>query len=326
MAASDLPGNAGVSLGSTLEPALAEAARQAGGTLGPVEWFRSEWQRGGASTGLTTFTGPDGVTHPAVVKLPVGPTELTWTVKASNVGGDTSPTPRVYASGTSLGGYDLAWMVMERLEGPPLAARLDADGVRAIIAAVARFHQVAEVAGAGLERTAAPMPDFERLIDRSRQVVKRGDGIADGQRWNNQLRAVHKVLGLLTARWGRRPINTWCHGDVHAGNAMRRADGSCVLIDLALVHPGHWIEDALYLERVLWGRAGLLDGTSTVSLLAAARRERGLPCEGDYGLLANIRRVLSAACAPALFEREGNHRYLAHALELIHRLLPQVSH
>jgi aminoglycoside phosphotransferase (APT) family kinase protein len=326
MGGTEMPGSGGGSLGSTLEPVLSEEIRQQGAALGPIQWFRSEWQRGGGSTGLTTYTGPDGVARPAVVKLPVGPVELEWTVRACAAGGDHCPTPRVYASGTSVGGYDLAWLVMERLEGPPLAAKLDAEGVRQIVAAAARFQQVAEVAGAGVERTPAAPPDFERLVDLSRQVVKRGDGIADGQRWNNELKAVHKALGVLTARWSRRAINTWCHGDLHGGNAMRRADGTCVLIDLALVHPGHWVEDALYLERVLWGRPGVVDGTSTVSLLAAARRERGLACDGDYGLLANIRRVLSAACAPALFEREGNPRYLAHALELIHRLLPQVAH
>jgi hypothetical protein len=49
--------------------------------------------------------------------------------------------------------------------------------------------------------------------------------------------------------------------------------------------------------------------------------------DGDYGELANIRRVLMAACVPAVVDREGsNAKYLRHALDLIERLLPQIPH
>jgi len=123
-------------------------------------------------------------------------------------------------------------------------------------------------------------------------------------------------------------LDTWCHGDVHPGNVLRRGEhGQLVLIDLGLVHPGHWIEDALYLERQYWGHEDWLGGVKPVSILGRLRREAGLPMDGDYGELANIRRVMMAACVPAVVDREGsNTKYLRHALDLIERLLPQIPH
>jgi aminoglycoside phosphotransferase (APT) family kinase protein len=125
----------------------------------------------------------------------------------------------------------------------------------------------------------------------------------------------------------------WCHGDLHPGNAMRRRDTengfgrpACVLIDLALVHAGHWVEDAIYLERQLWAHPEGLFGIHPVSLLARYRRELGLPTSGDYGAVANLRRLLSAACAPVYLEHDGSPKYLHAALETIDRLLPQVAH
>jgi hypothetical protein len=96
-------------------------------------------------------------------------------------------------------------------------------------------------------------------------------------------------------------------------------------VDLALVHPGHWLEDALYLERQYWGHTELLHGIKPVSLIAKYRRERGLPTDENYADLAVVRRVLMAACAPALVDREGNPKYLHAALEVIERFLPQAA-
>jgi hypothetical protein len=109
---------------------------------------------------------------------------------------------------------------------------------------------------------------------------------------------------------------------------MRRpgtAPNCCVLIDLALVRPGHWIEDAVYLERQFWAHPEQLFGVHPVSHLARLRREQGLSTDGDYGQLANVRRVLMAACVPALFPQEGSTRYVQAALDLLLRVLPQVG-
>jgi aminoglycoside phosphotransferase (APT) family kinase protein len=312
-----------------LVPALFEAC---GGPdrLRNLTWFRSEWQRGGGSTAFAVYIHEDGAEMPVVIKLPVGFNEQQWTRRLADLQRlDNTPiTPRVVACGTQLGGHDLAWLVIERLPGRPLAAGLDEGAIRDMLMAAARLQQLCGrlEPASGAER--AKGVDFEKMIERSREAVKRSTLLTphDAQVWNNELRTVHKALPMLLNKWEHRPHVDWCHGDLHAGNAMRRADGSVVLIDLAMLHSGHWIEDALYFERVCWGRPEALRGINAVKELALHRRELGLNCDGDYGMLASVRRVLAAACAPALIEREGNRVYLDAALEMIRRHLPMAAH
>ncbi|MCX5659956.1 MAG: hypothetical protein NTW19_09575 [Planctomycetota bacterium] len=54
-------------LGALLEPALRQTC---GGRLSEVNWFRTDWQRGGALTGYATYRDDDGQPQPVVVKLP----------------------------------------------------------------------------------------------------------------------------------------------------------------------------------------------------------------------------------------------------------------
>jgi aminoglycoside phosphotransferase (APT) family kinase protein len=176
-------------------------------------------------------------------------------------------------------------------------------------------------------------PDWEAQIERARRIA-RESALPEAHHWKESVRKVQRALPHLTALWASRPIDTWCHGDLHPGNAMHRAGrhhhatgrDPCVLIDLALVHSGHWIEDAVYLERQFWAKPEGLFGVHTVTLMARCRRELGLKTEGDYGMVANLRRVLMAACAPAHLAAEGNPKYLHAALETIDRVLPQVAH
>ncbi len=316
-------------LAHALGPVLREIC---GGVLADIEWFRSQWQRGGAATGFSAWARPHAPPIPVMVKFPVSPGEYRWTLALGQTPLERwderreLSTPRVVASGQELGGYDLAWIVMERFEGSPLAAHVDEIGLRAILAATLDFHaRAARVAPVD----ACPVgPNWEWLVDHGRQLVRSGS-TPEPQRWGEALRRVHKALPALVARWHRRGHDTWCHGDVHPGNAMRRAGMATdrgVLIDLAMVHAGHWIEDALYLERQFWGHAGYLHGLKPVSELARLRREHGLDAQGDYAELANVRRVLAAAAAPAMLDREGNPKYLHAALEHIEKLLPQVTH
>lgn len=326
------------SLGASLEPVLREVC---GGRLGEIEWFRSAWQRGGASTGFAKYRLSESATIEVVVKLPVGPAELRWTSALGAVdhaawdAPETArkPTPRVVACGSELAGYDLGWIIVERLGGQLVSSRLDAAEVEDLLRVAADFHDAARRVRPDIDE-APRSPDWELLVARSREAAKAG-GLAEAQRWNEAIKKVQKALPVLAARWAARPINTWCHGDLHPGNAMRRAcagaapggeaDGrrQCVLVDLALVHPGHWVEDALYLERQYWGHAELLHGVKPVSVLARLRRERGSRTDDQYAELAMVRRVLMAACAPGLVEREGNPKYLHAALELLEQTLPQ---
>lgn len=315
-------------LAAALAPALRDACA---GSLGPIDWFRAAWQHSGASTGFSTWTGPGAPATPVLVKFPVGPTELRWTSHIASTS-EEPPTPRVLASGVELAGSDIAWLVIERFPGNALSQTLDAECVTDLLRAATDFHSAA--AAHPIDVPAPPSPDWDALIARAREMTKHS-GLPKGQHWNEVLKAVQRALPVLKSKWASRRISTWCHGDLHPGNAMRRASATspeavarhaCVLIDLALVHPGHWVEDALYLERLYWGRSEQIASCKPVSLLAQIRRERNIPTDDNYAELAMVRRVLMAACVPCYIEREGHPKYTQAALEILERTLPQVSH
>lgn len=329
-------GGTGFSLSHGLGPALIEAC---GGPdrLKGLSWFRSDQQRGGGSTASAVLVDDDGREHPVIIKLPVGYQEWKWTTRLADLQrlDDRPVTPRVHKSGLELGGHDLAWLVIERLPGRTLGNQMDDATVRKLLSACARLQQLcARVDAASV--TPPRKVDWELMMRRSRDALHRGTILSphDAQIWNNELKAVHRVLPTLLARWNARSKIDWCHGDLHGGNAIRCEDGGdgggggggVVLIDMGLVHTGHWIEDALYLERVFWANPAGLCGVNTLKDLALHRRELGLHCDGDYGRLASVRRVLTASCAPALIEREGNKAYLDAALEIIRKNLSMASH
>lgn len=320
------------SLATSLAPMLRE---QSGGRLGQIEWFQCAWQTSGAATGFSTWTFDDGRTVGTLVKIPVGPVEHNWTVGLGAVEQAAwhheqtmlRPTPRVLAGGMELGGYDLAWFVTERLAGQPLSQALDEQAVHELIDAAADFQL--EALRHRPEVEAPPHHDWASAVDRARLAIK-ASGAPETQRWNEALKRVHRALPSLLAKWNSRSTRHWCHGDLHPGNALRRAGigerpgRGCVLIDLALVHAGHWVEDAVYLERQFWGHAEKLHGIKPVSALAAARRARGLPADDDYAGIATARRVLMASVVPLFMDREHNAKYMHASLEVIEKYLPQV--
>ncbi len=321
-------------LGESLAPCLTQAC---GGRLGRIDFFRSTHQHGGAATGFSTWREEGGASVPVMVKLPVGPVEHRWSLALGGNGDGVwddaraqgCPVPRVFAAGTMLGGYDFAWLVVERLRLPLSPTHMDASQVRELLEAAADFQRQAVIANPTVEGH-GKTPDWGALIHKGRQACH-DDALPESQKWNDVLKKVEKALGVLKAKWDRRHVNAWCHGDLHAGNLMHRwrEDGTVrrgVLIDLALVHPGHWVEDAVYLERQYWGHEAMLHGVKPVSELAHQRRQRGLPADGDYAELAAVRRVLMAASAPAMAYREGNHRYLHSAHEVLERNLHQAAH
>lgn len=313
-----VPENNPEALAAELEPALRDSC---GGRLGPVEWFRSPWQQGGAATGFSVWTNDDGSTTETMVKLPVGAKEHFWTGALSAAGCDH--TPRVIAGGTSLSNYDLAWLVLERLRGKTVGKDLKRDCVDRLLTANCEFHRLAATHKPVTAADRPPPPDWAGLMERAREAV-RNNHIEHEQRWNEAIKRTQKRLDELVAAWAARPINTWCHGDLHPGNALYRGprehEGDVVLIDLALVHAGHWVEDAVYLERLYWGHEALLHGVKPVSMLARLRRDRGLETGDDYAQLANLRRILMAACVPAFLGREGSPVYLEAALAILERL------
>ena len=171
--------------------------------------------------------------------------------------------------------------------------------------------------------------DWNAILEAARDNIHEAHDVAHEQRWVNALKKVHRKLKDWTATWESRRIDDWCHGDLHMANAMTRLPapaGPAMLFDFASTRPGHWIEDAVYLERQYWGHEAMLHGVKPVSELAHQRRQRGLPADGDYAELAAVRRVLMAASAPAMAYREGNHRYLHSAHEVLERNLHQAAH
>lgn len=325
------------SLAEMLCPILREVC---GGRLSPVQWFRSAWQAGGASTGTATYQLTPTRAIDVVVKLPVGPLEHHWTTAVGacddSVEHHDGPTPRVLASGTELGGYDLAWLVVEKLDGHPLSTMLSAESVQGLLRTAAVWYRRA---GSTRDIADAPPPkveDWPALIARGREAV-RDNALTDAQRWNEALKHVQRLLPKLVNGWESRRINTWCHGDLHPGNAMLRARAGggkeeaslvqrCVLIDLALVHPGHWVEDALYLERLFWAKPELLFGIKPVPTLARFRRELGLDTSDDYGSIALLRRVLMAATVPAFLEHEGHPKYVRAALDVLEKSMAALGY
>jgi aminoglycoside phosphotransferase (APT) family kinase protein len=317
-----------------------------GDRLGDVSFFRSAWQRGGSETAFSTYRLDSGEVIPVIVKLPVNPNEYRWTTllggcdlarwhDADQVRGST---PRVLASGLELGGYDLAWLIVERLAGEPLGRSLDAAAVHDLLAAAADFQMLAtRVAPLPADAQAPRSPEWEALLGRARDACK-AHALPEWQHWNETIKRVQKALPRLKGMWESRILNSWCHGDLHPGNALHRAPEpgqttdptgrhGVVLIDLALVHVGHWVEDALYLERQFWGHGESLHGVKPVGTLARLRRDRNLNADDGYADLVAVRRVLMAACAPAVLEQEGaNAKYLHAALEILDKTLPQVLH
>lgn len=312
-------------LGPILLPAIQRACDQ---RLTDVRWFRTDWQTGGAATAFANFAGEEGQPpRQVVIKIPIGPREHRV---LGTLAEHDAPTPRVARGGVALNGYDLAWVVMERFPGDPLSARVHHDVFDHLALAGARFH-----AACARCMPIEPAPaghDWERLIDRARECVRANAAtIPSAPQWLAELKHVHRVLPRVLALWSTRAINTWCHGDLHAGNCMERPAGSpwgpagYALLDFAEVHPGHWVEDAVYMERQFWARPQILGGAKPVSLMAKARRDLGLDTSDDYGMLANVRRLLMAATTPAFLEREGHPAMMSATLEVLSRVLPQVA-
>lgn len=333
----------GQALASTLDPELHKACH---GRLGAISWFRATWQHGGAGTGFSSWSLPDRTCGhreiPCVVKMPIGYSEYFWTKRLGLVHPDewdepralALPTPRVLAAGFELGGYDLAWVVMERFENPPLAMEKTESSMWEMFETAAEFHAAAILEKPIDMTQLEPPKDWAGLVSKGLVAIRENE-VQDGDEWIKALERVQGCIDELVKQWVGREIDTWCHHDLHPHNAMRRVmdkiegpvgsnlHGHCALIDLALVSPGSWIEDALYMERLFWGREEQLCNIDPLTTLGATRQAIGLPASDEAFELADVRRVLMAASSPAFLRTENDQTYLKAALSVLERLLPR---
>ncbi len=334
-AADRTPEPSGRALAESLAGPLAELCDA---RLSEIRWFRTDWQRGGAATAHATWRDrPGEAARRVVVKLPVNNRELTWMRRIQDpdsidpaTGGclrtapDPTHAPRLFASGERLDHYELAWIVIEELPHGPLGGRWHDDHIARIAEAIAAF--AARVAAYAVDR-GARHEDWEGLVGRARDAL-RENLIADRQRWRDALRTVSSRLDGLAEEWESREPLEWIHGDLHFANAMSRSAmeaGPVCLIDFAEVRPGHWIEDAVYLERQLWARPERLRARRPVKAIAEARRAAGVESPGDFNRLATLRRCLLAATAPAFLKSEGAPPYLAACLARLETSIAQLA-
>ena len=317
----ELPDTDHRSLATTLAPVLVEACDN---RLEDLVWFKADWQAGGAATGTAVHRLVDGKRVRAVVKLPVVQRELVWTRRLQDDRAEDLVVPRLYASGETLGGYDLAWVVIERFEYGPLGLHWHDEHIPRIAEAAARFH--AATSAFPIDQTPTPEP-WDSLLREAQHSVKINN-VAEHRRWTAALKTLRRRQDALAAQWEARPTTDWLHGDLHLANAMSRTSmesGPVCLIDLAEIRAGHWVEDAIYLERQLWARPQRLRAHKPLKAIAAARKKLGLPVAPDDSRLAMIRRVLLAATTPKFLRSEGHPRYLAACLEQLERTLSELK-
>ncbi len=303
--------------GTALEPALLDICKP---HLSSPSWFRTDWQRGGALTGFADYT-TDRNTFPAVVKLPVPPQELTWLQRLQTKNHDLPQiVPDLYASDRQLGGYDFAWVVMQKLNHGPLDSHWNHNEFQLLADAAARFYAAAQQHPVDLPPR---NEDWNDVLKRSRDALRKQQ-LPEAQRWSVALKTLNKKFKSLLETWNNRDTNHWCHGDLHFGNAMTLnppPDGPAMLFDFAMVHAGHWVEDAVYFEHLYWPNPKRLDGVKPVKLIAAARKELNLHVDSDYPKLANIRRILLASAAPAEHIKRPNPTKLHAALQTLEKHL-----
>ncbi|MHC4947995.1 MAG: phosphotransferase family protein [Planctomycetota bacterium] len=298
-------------LATSLAPLIEEAC---GGRLSDLRWFKADWQRGGAATATAVLEADGGPARPVVLKVPVVERELRWMRRLQDDSDGPTVVPRLYASDDAVGGYDLAWIVIERFPHGPLGRQWHDDHVPRVADAAARFW-----AAAGRYPVDQPprVEPWDELVREAIESVKR-NRLEPRPRWTAALRALERGLDDVVGPWRARNVDHWLHGDLHLANAMSREasdHGDVQLIDLAEVHAGHWIEDAIYLERQLWAWPERFRAAPPVKTIAAARRRHGLDVEDGYPRLATLRRVLMAGSAPRFVRTEGHPRYLEACLE-----------
>jgi hypothetical protein len=305
---SDVQGN--IPHGRELEDELLQACNH---RLIDVNWFCTDWQRSGASTGKGLILDEDLKPHNVVIKLPVPQTERLWLVRLAQT---VDVVPRIYFHGDKLGQYDINWIVMEYLPHGPLSKQWDGIEFDLLVEA---YGRLAKAMSAYPVDEQPPQKDWEVILQKSRDMVH-AHSINDEQRWGKALKKAHRKLKGWLTKLEDEPQDHWCHGDLHFGNALCRdapPQGPALLIDFACVHAGHWLTDAIYFEHLFWARRDMLNGRKLCSMIAKERKKHGLKVCAEWPQWAQIRRGLLAMSTPAMLEHDGSPLHVQAALEVL---------
>ncbi len=287
------------------------------GRLGEINWFRTDWQRGGALTGYATYTADETQPRNVVVKLPVKPRERDWLLRLQS---HENVAPRLYAHGQTLGPYDIVWVVMECLPHGPLGPNWRGGEFDLLVEAAGRFYAATRHTPLSTEHNER---DYPAIYELARKHLGRHD-LRHEQRWKEALKRVHRKLDTWIREWRKRPIQDWCHGDLHLANAMARhapPEGPAVLLDLAEVHAGHWVEDAVYFEHLFWARPQRLAGRRLASMIAHERKRLGLTVHDDWPRYAQIKRALLAMSVPAMLDLDGGPHHVEASLHVLESIV-----
>lgn len=295
----------------SLEPELHEACE---GRLHDLRWVQMDWQHGGALTGFAEYRTESGDEIETFVKFPVPGRELRWSRRLQSCD-DPPVIPRLLASGASLGTHDIAWLVMERIPGAPLGARWKQGNLAATARAGARLHACS--ADVQIDRPKR-RDEWEQMLEKTKATLEIHT-MPDHDAWVDGIRRAEDRWTDIIALWRSREPISWVHGDLHMGNAMQRENGEVCLVDLAEVRPGHWIEDALYLERMYWAREDRIMSDDPLGTMRTCRSELGLDNGDGIEELAMARRILLAATTPAFLAHEGAKAHLKACLEVLAR-------
>ena len=278
--------------------------------------FRTVWQHGGAATAWVKCVESQ---RDGMVKLPVKAKERRWhrRIRESH---DPDLAPELFAVGDTIGSVDFAWIVMERIQGNPLHQAPDVHAVDQACEAFARFQKASRPFA--VQQRPAPAGWLKQIEQTRKSLQALPEDLAVS--WRDALDALAKYHDEAIATWRYRPIKGWVHGDAHLGNILRTEQDGVRLIDCAQVRAGHWVEDAIALERPLWQRPELLSTTDPVDMMAGYRRQMGLPVRAEDGRLAAIRRTLLAATAPAWSRTEGGFSGLRSTLKVLEQGLREI--
>lgn len=212
--------------------------------------------------------GPDRI--PVVLKLNANEHELEWMPAIASRATDL--VPHVYAAAATLGGEDVAWLLLA--DTPHQFDCANLEDCRKLMAAAARFQQVAaNIDGTtyGIDRSFFNL--YLPMAIEAECPGPAGEVLA-------QMPADLTWLDQIGPR-------IHCHGDVHFANAVSTEPGGRLLLIDPIPRTAHWAWDAAYAEL----SSGVPGTPPLVPLLAAARQTLGLPAAAD-STLARIETIL----------------------------------